>query len=135
MPCNDFWLLDLSQKVSKIQIFNYPNSGFWPFWGYKYVKTIFNLAYHMRSMQMNGASKNRHWPDTKCLIYKLRRTRCFFLFLSVSVCIPRVCIPRVCIPTVCEFFDKFFWRIFFEEFFWRIFDEFFWLSLWWFFDQ
>ena len=33
------YFLDFSQKISKIRIFNYPNSE--PFWGYKGVKTIF----------------------------------------------------------------------------------------------
>ena len=35
------YFLDFSQKISKNWIFNYTNSGSWPFWGYEGVKKIF----------------------------------------------------------------------------------------------
>ena len=46
---------------------------------------VFKLADRMRSIGTNGASKNRDWPDVNGVIYKLRRTRCYFDELC-SIC-------------------------------------------------
>ena len=72
----------------------------------------------MRSMRMNGASKNRDCPGQNVWFIDYVEIVVIFGTFGMYLGIPMVCIPIIC-TTI--FFDDFFLTDFFWQIVWRVF--------------